>query len=106
MLEENYSFISANNGFDVNYMFVQAENLYPKVNIVIAICFILIGFVGNFLVIGIFCRKKFRSNPSQVLILFTAIIDNLFLIVHFFEVNNCFFRTQIKCNTSSSGLNN
>jgi hypothetical protein len=87
MQEEIFPFNSAFYEIDIKSSLSEADNLFPKVNIVIVIFLILIGFVGNFLVIGVFSRKRFRSNPSQVLILFTAIIDNLFLVVHFFEVN-------------------
>ena len=85
MQEEIFQFNSSFYQIYINSS--EADNLFPKVNIVIVICLILIGLVRNFLVIGVFSRKRFRSNPSQVLILFTAIIDNLFLAVHFFEVN-------------------
>ncbi len=46
---------------------------------------ILIGLVGNSLILSVFSYSKFRTNSSHVYMICSAISDNLFLIVHIFE---------------------
>ena len=62
------------------------EIYYHTVNLFITVTVLAIGLIGNLLVIFIFSRKKSRTNPSHCYLLCSAIVDSLFLIVHFFEV--------------------
>ncbi len=62
------------------------EKISSKVNLGIKFIVILIGLIGNCIVLLLFCKKKFRTNPSQVYLLSSAAVDSLFLIVHFIEV--------------------
>lgn len=56
-----------------------------KINLFATVVIILIGLVGNCLTIFVFCQKRFRVNSSNVYLLFLAITDSIFLIVHIFE---------------------
>ena len=56
------------------------------VNVYSSICIFCFGLIGNSFVIIVFSKKRNRSNPSYVFILVCALVDNLFLIIHFFEV--------------------
>lgn len=56
-----------------------------KFNIFLGLIFILIGLIGNILLLIVLIQKKFRKNSSHVYLLCLCINDNLFLIVQFFE---------------------
>lgn len=55
------------------------------VNLYCSIFFTLIGLIGHCLTIFVFAQKRFRQNSSNVYLLCLAIIDALYLIVHFFK---------------------
>ena len=57
-----------------------------SVNAFVEAILILIAFVGNFLLMYIFCQKTYRKNPSHVLIIYSSLVDNSVLVFHFFEV--------------------
>jgi hypothetical protein len=59
--------------------------LSNKINLFSTIIIVLIGLIGNTLSLIIYSQSKYRLNSSNVFILILAIIDSLFLIVHFFE---------------------
>ena len=56
-----------------------------KINLNASIIVIFIGLIGNLLIKVVFLREKFRSNSSHIYLLCSAIVDNSFLITHFFE---------------------
>jgi len=56
-----------------------------ELNAYCSLIVILVGLSGNLITIFVFSQKKFRTNSSNVYLLAMAIIDNLFLITHFFE---------------------
>jgi len=56
-----------------------------KINIYAALLIVCIGLIGNTLSLIIYGQSKYRLNSSHVFIFILAIIDSLFLIVHFFE---------------------
>ena len=59
--------------------------LSDKINVIISILIVCIGLIGNSLSLLIYGQSKYRLNSSHVFIFILAIIDSLFLIVHFFE---------------------
>jgi len=59
--------------------------LSDKINVIISILIVCIGLIGNTLSLIIYGQSKYRLNSSHVFIFILAIIDSLFLIVHFFE---------------------
>ena len=56
-----------------------------KASIYIIMLIILIGLVGNGLIVLVFGQKKFRVNSSNVYLFCLAINDSLYLLVHFSE---------------------
>ena len=56
-----------------------------KFNIFLGLIVILIGLIGNILLLIVLIQKKFRKNSSHVYLLCLCINDSLFLIVQFFE---------------------
>lgn len=54
-------------------------------NVTFTFIAIVIGLLGNSLIIYVFWNKKFRTNSSNVFLLCLAISDNIFLIIHLFE---------------------
>lgn len=65
-----------------NYFLEQTR----KINILTVLIIIIVGLVGNFLTIVVFSQKRFRINSSNVYLLCLAVVDALFLLLHFFEV--------------------
>ena len=66
------------------------ESLYwldesKKVSIYANLAVILIGLLGNLLTITIFIQKRFRTNSSHVFLLWLAVNDSLYLMIHLFE---------------------
>jgi hypothetical protein len=59
--------------------------LSDKINVIISILIVCIGLIGNTLSLIIYGQSKYRLNSSHVFIFILAIVDSLFLIVHFFE---------------------
>ena len=51
----------------------------------ITACVVLVGLIGNSVIILMFVQKKLRSNPSHCYLLCAAINDNCVLIIHFVE---------------------
>jgi hypothetical protein len=60
-------------------------NLSKKINLITTVIVIIFGLVGNFVTILVFSQKRFRTNPSNSYLFILAIIDTLFLVIHFFE---------------------
>lgn len=65
--------------------YVNALENTRKINLYSAISLIVIGLIGHFLTIFVLAQKRFRRNSSSVYLLCLAVIDALFLIIHFFE---------------------
>ena len=66
------------------------ESLYlldqsKKVSIYANLSVILIGLLGNLLTITIFIQSKFRTNSSHVFLLWLAVNDSVYLIIHLLE---------------------
>ena len=61
-----------------------------SVNTIVETIVILIALAGNFLIISLFGRKRYRTKPSHVFVIFASLVDNLFLLIHFLEVNLIF----------------
>jgi hypothetical protein len=78
MNEEN----SNNNQSDVSYYL----DFSKKLSILMSLLIIVVGLSSNLLTIMVFSQKKYRKNSGNVYLLTLAILDNLFLIIHFFEV--------------------
>jgi hypothetical protein len=57
-----------------------------RVNAIVETIVIIIALAGNFLIITLFGRKRYRTKPSHVFVIFSSLVDNLFLILHLFEV--------------------
>ncbi len=69
-----------------NYVFsAHFLDLCCLINLYLTIFFIIIGLIGHFLTIFVFGQKRFRKNSSNVYLLFLALNDSVFLILHFFE---------------------
>ena len=60
--------------------------LSKKISIAITLLIILIGLSSNALTIIVFTQKRYRKNSGNVYLLTLAILDNAFLVIHFFEV--------------------
>ena len=71
---------------EMNSTYQNLENKNLRVNPISTSIVILGGLIGNSIVIFVFGQKTYRTNPSHVYFLCSAIVDSLFLIVHFFEV--------------------
>ena len=56
-----------------------------QANIIATFTLIIIGLIGNSLIIYVFAQKRFRNNSSNIFLLCLAINDNIFLIIHFIE---------------------
>ena len=56
-----------------------------KFNIYATAVIIIIGLFGNGLAVFVFAQKRFRLHSSSIYLLFLAISDGLFLLMHFFE---------------------
>jgi len=83
----NSSFDKSNdsefNRFEKSQSFLDHFRL---INVYSSLLIVFFGLIGNSIVVAVFSRKKNRSNPSHVFIFCSAIVDNLFLITHLFEV--------------------
>lgn len=60
-------------------------NIVNKLNILGILVVLVIGLFGNYLIISVFAQKRFRTNSSSVYLLSLAIIDSLYLVLHFME---------------------
>lgn len=56
-----------------------------KINILASVLIIATGIIGNSSIIGLFSKRKHSKNPSKVYLLYLAMIDACFLVVHLFE---------------------
>jgi len=67
----------------INYM-KSFENLEltQHINQIISIIIVIIGLLGNFLTILVFVQPRFRRNSTNVYLLFMAINNSIYLIVH------------------------
>jgi hypothetical protein len=71
-----------------------------KFNIITTVIIITVGLFGNFLIIFVYSKKKFRLNSNCIYLLFLSANDSLFLIIHFFEdtirtINDTYSNIQI-----------
>ena len=56
-----------------------------KVGLYASIIVIILGLIGNSIVIRVFARKRARINSSNVFMLSLALNNTIFLIIHLFE---------------------
>jgi hypothetical protein len=68
--------------FDLSFAVLE---LSSKINIFSTLFVICIGLFGNCLTIFVFGQSRFRKNSSHIYLLALALIDSLFLLIHFFE---------------------
>lgn len=60
-------------------------NFSRLLNIIFSILIIIFGLIGNLLTIKVLSNKRFRKNQNDIYLFCLAIIDTIFLIIHFFE---------------------
>lgn len=73
-------------GNELNYLrSFQMLEIARELSIYTTFFLVLIGLIGNFLIIFVFCQSRFRSNSSNVYLLCLAVNDSLFLLVHLIE---------------------
>lgn len=70
------------NSLDKSYRILQ---LTRQLNINASVIIGIVSLIGNILVKLVFIQRRFRTNPSHVYLLCAAVIDSLFILVHFFE---------------------
>ena len=74
--------------FDVDQNYLNSMILLEisrKVNLFLTLFLIVFGLIGHTLTILVYAQKRFRRNSSNVYLLCLAIVDSLYLIVHFFK---------------------
>ena len=73
-------------GIDQNYLnsMILLE-ISRKVNLFLTLFIIVFGLVGHALTILVYGQKRFRRNSSNVYLLCLAIVDSMYLIVHFLK---------------------
>ena len=77
--------ISNNNYSDSMIVSSYVLNFSKKLNVLGMLIVIAIGLLGNCLTIFVFAQKRFRTNSSNVYLLSLAVVDSLYLILHFME---------------------
>lgn len=84
----NGSNTNASENFNYLHLLQIENHLLVKtteINLIITFIVLIVGLIGNFLLVYIFCQKRFRVNSSNVYLLCLGINDGLFLLIHFFE---------------------
>ncbi len=66
-------------------IYLLTYELTRRVNMLASIGIILTGLLGNGIIMFVFSQKRFRTNSSNVYLLSLAIVDSIYLIVHFLE---------------------
>ena len=56
-----------------------------QINISLSVFLVLIGIIGNCLIIYVYSQSRFRKNSNNVYLLLLSINNSFYLIVHFFE---------------------
>lgn len=56
-----------------------------KINVYTTLIVIVAGLLGHSFTLALFVRKRYRVNSCHIYLLFLAVIDGSFLILHFFE---------------------
>jgi uncharacterized membrane protein YeaQ/YmgE (transglycosylase-associated protein family) len=70
-------------------------NITKMINLYASIFIILFGLIGHFLTILVFSQHRFRNNSTNIYSFVLAIVDSLFLLIHFGEDT---IRTYIQSN--------
>lgn len=86
--ESNFTFIYHSENLDLTMKLILSQHIIKvseKINAVVSFILSLVGLCGNFIVILMFLQKKFRSNPSHILLLCSAVNDSFYLMVHLVE---------------------
>ncbi len=60
-------------------------NITKMINLYASIFIILFGLIGHFLTILVFSQHRFRNNSTNIYSFVLAIVDSLFLLIHFGE---------------------
>ena len=63
-----------------------------QINIFATMLIAAFGLIGHFFIVLIYSHKKFCKNSAHVYIMWMAVCDALFIIVHLFEVNYTYFK--------------
>jgi hypothetical protein len=82
---KNYSEFFKHNNILMENDSEKLLDLFRKINIYLNLFVIILGLIGNSLTTYIYANKKRCINSSHVYLLYSAINDSLFLIVHLFE---------------------
>ena len=56
-----------------------------RYNLIVTFTVLILGLIGNYLIVFVFAQKKNRINSSHVFLFCLALNDNFFLKVHLFE---------------------
>lgn len=84
----NISILLFTDAFDMDHEYLSSMillNVTRKINLFMTLFLIVFGMVGHALTIFVFAQKRFRRNSSNVYLLCLAIVDSMYLIVHFFK---------------------
>lgn len=68
-----------------NLLSILIFEIARRVNIFAVLFVISTGLIGNSLIIFVFIQSRFRTNSSNVFLLYLALVDTCYLILHFFE---------------------
>jgi hypothetical protein len=74
--------------FDMDDYYVRSMSVLGtcrKINLFLTIFLIVFGLVGHSLTVFVFAQKRFRKNSSNVYFLCLALVDAMYLVVHFFK---------------------
>jgi len=84
----DYSGNSVSNYSQNETDYINSNKLLEKstrYNLIITFIVLILGLIGNYLIVFVFTQKKNRVNSSHIFLLCLALNDNLFLKVHLFE---------------------
>ena len=84
MKSNNHS--NRSSDYETKYFYSEEMlNTVSKIDGIVTLFLVLVGWIGNLIVVLIYRKKKFRSNPSHIYLMVSAGNDSLFLLVHLFE---------------------
>ena len=73
-----------------------------KCNVIFSVALILVGLLGNSLVVFVFGQRRFRRNSNSVFLLCMAVNDSLYLVLYFSQDILKAFREVFLHRTDSS----